>query len=289
MKRLILGIAAAAALVTSVQAQDAARYQLPPDPIVRILDTPPQPAVAVSPDRDTMALMGRANLPSIAELAAPSLKLAGYRINPRNNGPANSRIQWLNALSFQGVDGQAPRNVALPQGARFTNPVWSPDGEHLAFLVDADTRLDLWVADARTGRARRLGAPAVNATFPGALSWLPDSSGLLVRLAMPSRPEAERAEVPTGPIVQENAGRTAPVRTYQDLLSSPADERLFERYFTSQLAVVGLDGGAPRRIGQPGLIWGSSVSPDGRYLLQTRAKRPYSYVVPTPLFPTEIT
>ncbi|MDP8916143.1 MAG: prolyl oligopeptidase family serine peptidase, partial [Pseudomonadota bacterium] len=69
----------------------------------------------------------------------------------------------------------------------------------------------------------------------------------------------------------------------------PADERLFERYFTSQLAVVGLNGGAPRRIGQPGLIWGSSVSPDGRYLLQTRAKRPYSYVVPAALFPTEIT
>jgi len=289
MKRFLLGFGAVALLVTGVQAQEPPRYQTPPEPIMRILDTPPQPAVAVSPDRDTLALLGRANLPPIAELAAPSLRLAGYRINPRNKGPANSRVQWLNALSFQSVDGGPARVVTLPKDARFTNAVWSPDGRHLAFLVDAGLDLDLWVADARTNRARRLRAPAINATFPGAVSWLPDSSGLLVRLALPLAPEPDGPAVPAGPVVQENAGRTAPVRTYQDLLRNPADERQFERYFTSQLAVVALDNRAVRRIGEPGLIWGSSVSPDGRYLLQTRAKRPFSYVVPAPLFPTEIT
>jgi dipeptidyl aminopeptidase/acylaminoacyl peptidase len=92
---------------------------------------------------------------------------------------------------------------------------------------------------------------------------------------------------PSGPIVQENAGRTAPVRTYQDLLRNSADEALFAHYFTSQLAHVPLSG-APRMIGAPGLMLGSSVSPDGRFLLQTRLKRPFSYVVPAALFPAEI-
>jgi hypothetical protein len=86
--------------------------------------------------------------------------------------------------------------------------------------------------------------------------------------------------VAAGPIVQENAGRTAPVRTYQDLLSNPYDEALFDYYFTSRLALVALTDGAVRPIGEPGLIMSAQLSPDGRYILQTRVKRPFSYAVP---------
>lgn len=83
-------------------------------------------------------------------------------------------------------------------------------------------------------------------------------------------------------------GRAAPVRTYQDLLSNAGDEALFDHYFTSQLTLVPLSG-APRAVGEPAVLLGAGVSPDGRYLLQTTVKRPYSYVVPARLFPTEIT
>ena len=88
-----------AAVPAAAQTPDAAaaKYMTPPQPIAQILDAPPTPTPLVSPRRDTIALLGRANLPPIAELAEPDLKLAGYRINPRNNGPANSRVGWLNA------------------------------------------------------------------------------------------------------------------------------------------------------------------------------------------------
>jgi dipeptidyl aminopeptidase/acylaminoacyl peptidase len=261
----------------------------PPAPIAQILDAPPTPTPSVSPRRDMIALFGRANLPPIAELAEPDLKLGGYRINPRNNGPANSRVAWLNALSFQAVSGGAERRVALPNGARFTSTSWSPDGKRLAFLVDRPTGLELWVADAATASARRLSAAPVNATFGSGFDWLPDSSGLIVRTVPAGRGAAPSSTAaPGGPIVQENAGRTAPVRTYQDLLRNASDEALFAHYFTSQLTHVPLTGGA-RAIGAPGLVLGASVSPDGRYLLQTRLKRPFSYVVPAALFPTEVT
>ena len=36
--------------------------------------------------------------------------------------------------------------------------------------------------------------------------------------------------------MQENIGRAAPGRTYEDLLTSAHDEALFEYYFTSQIA-----------------------------------------------------
>jgi dipeptidyl aminopeptidase/acylaminoacyl peptidase len=263
------------------------RYMVPPAPIAQILDTAPTPTPLLSPRRDTIALLGRANLPPIAELAEPDLKLAGYRINPRNNGPANSRIGWLNALSFQSVAGGAERRVALPAGARFTAASWSPDGKRVAFLLDRPTGLELWVAEAASAAARRLTPPSVNAAFGNGYEWLPDSSGLLARMVPAGRGAAPSgAAAPAGPIVQENAGRTAPVRTYQDLLRNASDEALFTHYFTSQLAIVPL-AGSVRTLGAPGILLSASPSPDGRYILQTRVKRPFSYVVPAPLFPAE--
>lgn len=271
-------------------AQDAApTYQQPPAPIAQILDAKPNPGVTISPDRKTLLLTDRANLPAIAELAEPMLRLAGYRINPKNNGPANSRVSWLTGVSFQAVDGGAARPVTgLPANARLTNVSWAPNGQTVAFLVNAPNGLELWTADVAQARARKLNGPMVNAAAGSGFSWLSDSSGLLV-LAVP----AGRGVVPNvdhppeGPIITETGGRAAPVRTYQDLLSNVGDEALFDYYFTSQPTVVSLNGRA-RSVGQPGVILGVSTSPDGRYILQTRVKKPYSYVVPASLFPSDV-
>lgn len=293
MRRLLLSRAlpafvVLAALTGPALAQEGQTYQQPPAPIADILDTAPTPTPSLSPDRTTLALFDRANLPPIAELAEPMLRLAGYRINPRNNGQANSRVAWLTGLSFQPVSGGEPRKVELPAGARFTSPSWSPDGRTAAFLMDAPTGLELWVADVASGRARKLTDARVNAATGGGFSWLPDSSGLVVRMTPEGRGAApDVSRPPAGPTVAESMGRAAPVRTYQDLLANAGDEALFEHYFTSQLTLVPLSGAA-RPLGQPAVYLGAGVSPDGRYLLQTRVKRPYSYVVPAALFPAEV-
>ena len=277
-----------AVLAGPALAQEGRTYQQPPAPIADILDTRPSPTPSLSPDRATLALYDRANLPPIAELAEPMLRLAGYRINPRNNGQANSRTAWLTGLSFQPVAGGPARTVSLPANARFVSPSWSPDGRSLALLMDAPTGLELWTVDVASGRARKLTDARVNATVGGAVDWLPDSSGLLVRMTPEGRGAApDVSRPPEGPIVEESMGRTAPARTYQDLLSNAGDEALFEHYFTSQLTLVPLEGAA-RTIGAPAVYLGSGVSPDGRYILQTKAKRPYSYVVPAALFPADV-
>ena len=272
------------------QAPGALAYQQPPAPIADILDARPTPAASVSPDQKTLALFQRSNLPTIAELAEPMLRLGGYRINPRNNGPANSRIAWVTGLSFQSVEGGQARPVALPAGARITGQTWSPDGRSVAFLMDQPEGLALWVADVATATAREVFGARVNAATGAGMSWLPDSSGLLVRAVPAGRGAAPDVTVaPTGPTVAETSGgRAAAVRTYQDLLGNAGDEALFDHYFTAQLTVVPLSGAA-RTIGEPRVILGASVSPDGQYLLQTTAKRPYSYVVPARLFPGDVT
>lgn len=276
-----------AALSGPAFAQDPLAYQQPPAPIADILDTRPTPTSSLSPDRTTLALYDRANLPPIAELAEPMLRLGGYRINPRNNGPANSRVSWLTGLSFQPVAGGAARPVQLPADARFMSPSWSPDGRSVALLMDAPTGLELWIVDVANARARKV-TERVNAASGSAFDWTPDSAGFVVRLTPEGRGAApDVTRPPAGPIVAESMGRAAPVRTYQDLLGDAGDEALFDHYFTSQLTYVPLTGRG-RALGQPAVYLSAVVSPGGEHVLTTTAKRPYSYVVPASLFPAEI-
>jgi dipeptidyl aminopeptidase/acylaminoacyl peptidase len=270
----------------TAQAQNG--YLRPPDPIPAIVTAAPTPTVMVGRDRRTLAILDREALPSIAQMAEPELRLAGFRISPRTNGISSTRASYNTGITFQELESGRRRTVQLPAGARIASAQWSPDGRHLAFVNALANGLELWVAEVATGQARRVTGAELNGTIGTPYRWLPDNSGFIVARVVPGRGEAPRAsEVPSAPIIQENLGRTAPARTYQDLLQSAADEALFEHYFTAQLSRVPLAGGQPADLGRPGIFFGFTPSPDGRYLLVTRVKRPYSYVVPAYNFPQE--
>lgn len=261
-------------------------YWLPPSPIPEILDAPPPPAVFVSPGREWIALLERSNLPPIEELAQPELPLAGYRINPATNGP--SRVSYYRGISFLRIDTGERREVALPGVARIDDPQWSPDGTKLAFTNTVETGIELWVVEAGSGRIRRLTAPDVNGLRGTVFTWSPDSQSLLTRRIPRDRGDPPtRPNVPAGPVIQENFGPAAPVRTYQNLLSNPHDEDLFDYYFTSQLIRVNVEDGSAAALGEPGLISYYSVSPNGEYILIDRTKRPYSYLAPAYTFAGE--
>ncbi|HEX2206852.1 MAG TPA: prolyl oligopeptidase family serine peptidase [Longimicrobium sp.] len=285
-------IARTGALLAVLLLAGAARaqtgYLRPPEPIPSIVTAAPTPTVMVGRDRQTLALLAREALPSITQMAEPELRLAGFRISPRTNGISSTRATYSADITFQELGSGRRRAVRLPAGARIAYVHWSPDGRHLAFVNAVANGLELWVAEVATGRARRVLGAELNATLGTPYRWLPDNSGFVVARVVPGRGPAPRAsEVPAAPIVQENKGRAAPARTYQDLLQSPADEALFEHYFTAQLSRVPLAGGRPVDVGAPGIFFGFDPSPDGRYLLVTRVKRPYSYVVPAWNFPQE--
>ena len=286
---LAASVAFAALSTGAALAAGSEGYKIPPAPIAQILDAPQTPGVSLSPERKTLALLGRENLPSIAAVSEPILRLGGFRINPRSNGPTEARTAWLNSLSFQDVATGAVKTVPLPQGARFMDPRWSADGAKLAFVLAEKGGLELWVADRKTASARKIEGVILNAAFGSSYDWLPGGAGLLVATIPAGRGAAPVAdETPTGPIIQEAGGRTAAIRTYQDLLASTHDEALFDHYFTSQLVAVNLADGAVTAVGEPGIYSGVTPSPDGQYILTTRLKRPYSYLVPASRFPTEI-
>ena len=285
--RYPLLLALLAATAATAQAP-VTRYHEAPRAIQSILEAPPTPAVSLSPDHRTLAILGRENLPSIANLSKPILRLAGFRIDPATNGQAEVRVQWLDALTLKDVATGRETKVALPAGARFTNPGWSPDGKRIAMIVAVADGLQLWTVGP-DGRASKL-LDGINGAFPGQpYSWLPDSSGLVVRVVDPARGlDPVRDDTPEGPVVQESNGRRSAARTYEDLLTDAADERRFDHYFTGLLVRIGADGGATTPVAGAGLWTDFSVSPDGRFLLTERLKRPYSYLHPASFFPTEI-
>lgn len=279
-------VALAVAFVAPAQEADttAATYRTPDATLTALIDAPPTPSTRVSPTGDWLALLERPSLPAISELAARELRLAGLRIDPAVSGP--SRSYPLDGITLVSVaDGSERPITGLPAAPRLGDVEWSGDGSRLAFTHTADDHIELWVADRATAKARRLGNVSLNQVGRNSPQWLPDGSGLVAALVPADRgAEPQATPVPSGPVIQQNLGRTSPARTYQDLLEDGHDETLFEHYMGSQLAKVGLDG-TVTKLGEPALVWDFEVSPDGRFLLVQALHRPFSYLVPAYRFP----
>jgi dipeptidyl aminopeptidase/acylaminoacyl peptidase len=282
-------------LPVRVAAQTSLNYQRPPKAIVDLVDTLPTPLVEVSPadafGKKDLLIEFISGFPTVADLAQPELRLAGLRFNPKTNGP--SRGRYLTSLHMKALpDGAETAVSGLPENPkiRFTN--WAPDGRSIMFVnasdASADPGLSLWIVDVAAARARRIPGVALNGIFGEPCGWLSDSQSLLCKTVPKDRGAApERSEVPTGPVIQENLGRVTPGATFEDLLKSPEDERIFDYYATSQVDRVRLDGTATP-VGKPGVIASASPSPDTQYALIDERRHPYTYLLPFEFFPERV-
>lgn len=275
---LILAVASSV-----VAAQDAGQgYRLPPQVIVDMLDAPPTPSVSVSPDGSTMVLVHRENLPPIREMARPMERLAGMRLDASTNGRHGPR-RYV-GLTVRDVETGAERDLELPADVGVGYPSWSPDSERFAFTLTEADGIELWVYDLAGDHAAAI-ADGMNLAA-GGFQWMNDSRTLIARTIPGDRgARPERSPVPTGPVMQENDGRTAPVRTYQDLLSDRHDEEMFDWLMTSRIVRIDSVSGETTRVGDPGIYTTLSPSPDGEYLLIGSLQRPYSYLVTSWRFP----
>jgi dipeptidyl aminopeptidase/acylaminoacyl peptidase len=294
MKKLVFSATLLLAAAAVSSAQDF-KYQTPPKAILDLVLAPPTPRLSLASDGRTIALLQVQDFPTVAELAQPELRLAGLRFNPRTNGP--SRVSYAVGIKLKKLPSGSEIEVkGLPAQARISSPSWSPDNKTMAFALTTPGagpeggRVELWVLDVATATARRLLAQPLNDAFGTSFEWVSDSKTLLARTVPAGRGPAPSADTaPTGPTVQESGGgKKSGARTYQDLLKTPADERLFDYYATSQLVKVGLTDGNAQPLGQPGVIQTASPSPDGKYVLVRTRHRPYSYQLPISSFPQRI-
>ena len=258
-------------------------YQQPAQEIIDIVDASPTPGASLSPDGKTMLSLAYPALPQLADLAAPEYRLAGVRFNPANSSPALPRyISGLTLVEL--ATAQAKPISGLPKTLKAVNLTWSPDSRYLAFIQLDEQQASLWRIDIAKAKASPWSKSKLNAIWGAALQWSADSKSVYA-LTIPAKRGAEpvAAKVPTGPVVTEARGRTAPARTYQDLLKNKDDEALFSYYFTSQLVKIDLKNKLSS-IGQPQLLRSVELSPDNRLLLIERIEAPFSYAVPVSRF-----
>jgi dipeptidyl aminopeptidase/acylaminoacyl peptidase len=271
------------------------KYQKPPKAVLDVLNAPQFPSASPSPSGDTLLLAAPVLYPAISDLAKPMLRLAGLRIDPTTNGQHHAG--YVSDLAFQRVADGSEKKILLPTGARPSSPRWSPDGKWVAFINTVSNGIELWVAAAASGQARRIEGVRINGAFAGMIlpssefQWMPDGKTLLVRVVPADRGASPAgSQVPEGPNVQESSGGLAPSSTYEarDVLKNPRDEELFDFYTSSMIALVDVNSGSVSPVGKAAVYGGFSCSPNGQYILIERIHRPYSYLHPFDRFPKEV-
>jgi dipeptidyl aminopeptidase/acylaminoacyl peptidase len=272
---------------TPLVAQGELGYQTPPKAIADLIEAPLTPGVSISPDHEWMLFLDRPSLPSIEEVAQEELRIGGIRINPKTNG--SSRASYYSGIKVRTMDpaGKDLMIKGLPESPRIQNLSWSPNSRYIAFTITRANGLELWIADLTTASAKQYTDAIINDAMGGLpYTWLSDGKTLLYKAIPEGRGEApEESTAPSGPVIQENTGKTAAVRTYQDLLKNPYDEELFEYYTRSQLFMLDVTSGDRSNFGPPGILSGYSPSPDGNYVMIWTVRKPFSYIVPYSRFP----
>ena len=219
--------------------------------------------------------------PSMATFAKPFYRLAGEVIDWQANRSRTLTTRSGKALVVTDAQTGATTTIRVPDDARVTSPTWSPDGSQLAFFAHFANETRIYVADPTNGRSRQVTRSPVLATLHTSIAWTPDSRSIVTVLLPQNRGDAPaKPAVPTTPQVRLTKPGTNSIRTYPDLLQGPYEKELLEYYMTGQLAVIDVQRRRARRIGQPAMISGVSVSPDGMHVQVTTMRRPFSYIVP---------
>ncbi len=260
----------------------ALEYQSAPDPIPRILSAPEKPWLIVSPSGDRLLSVQGGALPDISEVAITAVELAGLRLDPATNAPL--RTWYADRAEIVSLENDSRIEFELPPTGRAYGFEWSPDGRHIAWILKEQGGIFLWLADAESGKSRRVCDRPLNPATAEAYTWMPDSKSLLCPVQAAGRGAVPAEAAPTGPVIEENLGGKAPARTFSNLLQSPQDEALFEYYLSCDLWQIPVEG-KPRVIAENVLLQDYDVSPDNQWLLVESTHRPFSYSLPSYRFP----
>lgn len=285
MNKKITLLLVATAMCFGAFAQDAVSYQLPPKEVADLLLAKPTPDVSIDSQGEWMIQSERNSYPTVEELGQPEIRIAGLRLNPNNFSP--SRQIFINNFTLKNIKtGKEFKISGLPANMLAGNLRWSPSEKKIAFTNTTNNRVDLYIIDIATKVATKVNKKALNVVLGADLTWF-DDNAIVYKTAV-SLPSAAPAKpiTPKGPTVQQNIGKAAPGRTYQDLIKTPYDEQLFEFMATAQMVIN--RGGVETPVGKPAIYESYTLSPDKKYFLLEVLKKPFSYLVTASGFPTAV-
>ena len=263
-------------------------YQIPKKELLDLIDVDLAPTVLRNTKNTVMVLLSRSTYKSIADLSRKELRIAGLRVDPKRF--IGSRTTYYNKVELVDFEkGKTPLLVAgLPNKPQLTNFIWSPDEKMIAMTHTSDSSVELWILDVTTRKAKKLSSQPINATMGNSINWFKSSEELLVKLIPKDREDIidQSVVVPTGPKVTENNGEKAQNRTYQDLIKNPTDAKNFTQLSRSEIYKIDLNGNKSLFL-DARMYRGVSISPNGKYVMVSFVKEPFSYLVPYYRFPTE--
>jgi dipeptidyl aminopeptidase/acylaminoacyl peptidase len=276
-------------LVLSVSAQENIVYHLPSKEILALADFERAPSVNMDTKKEYMLLSYRNTYKTLDELNQEEIRLGGLRINPITN--ISSTISYINNLKIRKISSKTEVQVSgLPNNPKIAYVSWSPNEQKIAFTNTTNTGVELWFINVATAEATKITDANLNANLGSPYNWMIDNETLLVKILPKNRPALidVKKDLPKGPTVMISDGSKSQNRTYPDLLKNKVDEDNFDALVTSELYKVSLSG-AIELFKSQAIYTGESYSPDGKYLLLTTIKKPYSYIVPLSRFPQTTT
>jgi len=286
MKKLCYALLLLLSLKT--HAQENITFQKPTSEILALADFIRPPQIKMSSDNKWMLFTYRSTYKSLEDLGQEEMKLAGLRINPRTN--MESSTVFFNKIGLKKIGQQLEETdfVGMPENPSLSNFAFSPDNNRLAFTNTNESGTALFVLDLATRRVKQLTAYNLNATLDAPFQWLGNSTRLIITALLKEKNALldPAKDLPTGPVVSTSDGKVSQLRTYQDLLKNPQDERNFETLVQSNLQFVDLDG-TISKFKDKDIYTGVVFSPNGTYVMVTTIAKPYSYVVPVSRFPQQ--
>ncbi len=277
------------AMIGWINAQENLSYQKPSAEILKLADYQRPPSVSMDSKREWMIFSYRDTYKSLDELNQQEIRLGGLRINPVTN--ISSSITYITNLKIKKLKDKVETQVSgLPKGAKIAYTTLSPDEKKLAFTNTTEKGVELWVLDLASSTATKLVADQLNANLGMPYLWYKDSKNLLIKTIPTDKPTLidSSKDLPAGPTVSTADGKVSQNRTYQDLLKNPQDEINFETLTKADLKKVNLHGEITEEK-TADIYTGMSFSPDGKYLMLTTIKKPFSYIVPLSRFPMTTT
>ncbi|MEZ5059211.1 MAG: hypothetical protein R2879_19420 [Saprospiraceae bacterium] len=171
-------------------------WQKPDEDILKILHAPQLPRTSISPAKTHIVLSDPIIYPSLSELGGPMLKLAGTRVNPKNNyyhgshGGTNPGILTIK-------DGKTIK-LDLPKESELMSTYWTVKGDRFAMAVGFEDRIELWMGDI-SGKVEKVPNMVLNPLNDQAVRWFPDQQKLLVRRINDRMKLLEKPSIPRRP------------------------------------------------------------------------------------------
>ncbi len=234
-------------------------WKSPDEDILKIVHATKLPRTSISPARTHMLLSAPIIYPSLSEMGAPMLKLAGTRVNPKNNyyhgrhGGTSPRILTIK-------DGKTTK-LNIPAGAEVMSTSWTADGQRFALSVGFEDRIELWLGDI-TGKVEKVPNVVLNPLMDLAAQWFPDQQRLLIRNIAKRGAAPQKPTMPKGPKILEDAGASAR-STYEarNLLITAHDDDLFTHYTQCELVVYDSKTKKMQTVGPTASYRSATISP----------------------------